>query len=349
MPESLLSIIVPTRNRCALLLKLLDSLAQMPAADHGLEVIVADDGSTDDSLSEIQKRCDPFALRVLRADCHRGPAAARNRGAREARGEILGFLDSDVVVNLLWKQAALAHFKNPEIVAVEGATLPPDGSPRPTPFTHYVANFRGGSYQTCNFLCRAKAFQAVGGFDERFCWQARGKLWHIREDTDLAFSLLELGGKIVFEAQAEARHPLVPASPWVYWRETRFGMREALLRRKHPCLYAQKLSWLDGRAFPVSYWGVYLGWAGLLVSYYINFPLGQALGSLGLAAGWVVSVYLVCRKRHWSGKDVLILFPQFFIIPWLRLYWVLRGEWEFRRVRSFGQGAKVSGDRQEGV
>lgn len=331
MPTPVLSIIVPTCNRRILLAKLLDSLAQLQGPAQELEVIVVDDGSTDGTRAALAQRRDPFELRVVANDQPQGPSAARNRGVREARGALLGFLDSDVTVNPGWRLAAQKHFQNPKITAVEGATLPPEGSPRPTPFTHYVANRRGGSYQTCNFLCRTRAFREAGGFDERFCWRdARGKLWHIREDTDLAFSLLEAGGEIVFEPGALAWHPLVPASPWVYWRETRFGLREALLRRKHPRLYAQKLNWFDGRSFPVFYWGVYAACVFLPASLFGGWWPGAVLGLLGWGAGAAGSVYLVCRKRQWSLRDAAILFPQFLVIPWLRFYWVLRGEWLFR-------------------
>jgi glycosyltransferase involved in cell wall biosynthesis len=333
MPALVLSVVVPTFNRRELLVKLLDSLAALQAAPGEMEVIVADDGSTDDTLAVLAQRRDPFALRVLPAAGARGPAAARNRGAREARGSVLGFLDSDVVVHPAWWRRAAPHFSDPAVAAVEGATLLPPDSPSPTPFTHYVANRRGGSYQTCNFLCRTQAFRTAGGFDERFCWSgAYGKLWHIREDTDLAFTLLELGGRIVFEPGAVVWHPLVPASPWVYWRETQFGLREALLRRKHPRLYAEKLNWRDGRAIPVFYWGVYGGLFALAASAGLGWPAGTAVGALGMLAGWAGSVYLVCRKRRCLPEDVLILCLQFLVIPWLRLYWVLRGEWAFRGV-----------------
>jgi glycosyltransferase involved in cell wall biosynthesis len=329
-----LSVVVPTFNRCGSLGRLLDSLARLKTAPGTLEVIVADDGSTDATRAQLAKRRDPFVLRVLRAETSSGPSAARNRGAAAARGAVLGFLDSDVTVHPDWWLAAAPHFKNPKVAAVEGATEPPADAPQPTPFTHFVANRRGGSFQTCNFLCRAAVFKRIGGFDGRFCWRdARGKLWHIREDTDLAFSILEAGFKIVFEPRALGWHPLVPASPWVYWRETRFGLREALLRRKHPRLYAQRLGWVDGRAFPVFYWGLYLGLPGLVLGGWRG-PAWAAGGAAGvLLLGWAGSIYAVCRKRKVSPADLFRLAPQFFLIPWLRLAWVLRGEWMFRKVK----------------
>ncbi len=59
-----------------------------------------------------------------------------------------------------------------------------------------------------------------------------------------------------------------------------------------------------------------------------------ALTSAGLAAlGWAGAVYALCRKRQVRFWDLARLIPQFMIIPWMRLYWVLRGEWKYRTIK----------------
>jgi glycosyltransferase involved in cell wall biosynthesis len=87
-----LSVVVPVYNRAADVEALLRAL-ERSRADR--EVIVVDDGSTDGSAA----RCEgfPFA-RALRLGARRGPAAARNAGAAEARGDALVFIDSDVTL-----------------------------------------------------------------------------------------------------------------------------------------------------------------------------------------------------------------------------------------------------------
>src|SRR6185503_8954621 len=84
------SVIVPVRRCGDTFVACVNSLALL--APPPLEIIVVDDGSTDDAGS----RARACGARVVRMPAPSGPAAARNRGAREARGEILLFLDADV-------------------------------------------------------------------------------------------------------------------------------------------------------------------------------------------------------------------------------------------------------------
>jgi hypothetical protein len=90
MSHPLFSVVIPTYNRDALVAATLDSVFAQQCTDY--EVIVVDDGSTDGTLERVAAFGD--RVRMLRQD-HRGCAAARNLGAREARGEYLAFLDSD--------------------------------------------------------------------------------------------------------------------------------------------------------------------------------------------------------------------------------------------------------------
>lgn len=86
------SVVIPTFDRAALLpVAVASALAQRPAP---LEVIVVDDGSTDDT-PEVCRRFPPPVRTIRQANT--GPAAARNRGIRKARGDYVAFLDSDDV------------------------------------------------------------------------------------------------------------------------------------------------------------------------------------------------------------------------------------------------------------
>jgi len=86
------SIIVPVHNNPQDLRKCLSALTAPSDAES--EVIVVDDASTDDTPAVAAR----MGVRVLRLAQNSGPAAARNHGARLAQGEILFFVDADVVV-----------------------------------------------------------------------------------------------------------------------------------------------------------------------------------------------------------------------------------------------------------
>jgi glycosyltransferase involved in cell wall biosynthesis len=93
-----LSVVIPTWNRAALLPA---AIASVRAQAHpALELIVVDDGSTDDTAAVLRVRND---VDVVLRRSNGGPAAARNAGIRQARGEWIGFLDSDD----LWTPDAL--------------------------------------------------------------------------------------------------------------------------------------------------------------------------------------------------------------------------------------------------
>ncbi|MEW6516878.1 MAG: glycosyltransferase [candidate division FCPU426 bacterium] len=320
------SVVIPTFNRRELLGRTLDTLARVEVLPQDLEVIVVDDGSTDDTAAALAARRDPFSLVVLRQERSQGPAAARNQGAAAARGEILGFLDSDVLVDPAWWKRAAPHFDDPAVAGVEGLTRPPLDSGRPTALTHLVANTRGGNFITCNMLYRRSVFAALGGFDRRF-------LRANREDSDFAFSVLEHGGRIVFEPACIVEHPLFQAPATVYLREARYGLHEALLRRKHPALYRRHLKWIDGRAFPVFFWGVYTGAPAAALGALLGRPLLLAAGLAAWLLGWAGSVYAVCRKRRVRWQELALLIPQFAAVPWLRLFWVLAGEWKYWSIK----------------
>src|ERR671924_2313726 len=87
-----LSVIVPAYNNPQALRECLAAL--MASADPAAEILVVDDASTDDTPAVAAR----MGVRVLRLAENSGPAAARNHGARHTRGEILFFVDADVLV-----------------------------------------------------------------------------------------------------------------------------------------------------------------------------------------------------------------------------------------------------------
>lgn len=90
---SLVSVIIPTHNHAQFLESSITSVLSQVQEYPRIEIIIVDDGSTDDPAAVVSQAEDP-RLRLVRTD-HRGSAAARNYGVAEASGEFIAFLDAD--------------------------------------------------------------------------------------------------------------------------------------------------------------------------------------------------------------------------------------------------------------
>lgn len=200
----MISVIVPAYNATKYLPR---CLAAVFASTHRpLECIVVDDSSTDDPESA----CAPFPATVVHAPGGpRGPAFARNRGAEAARGDILFFVDADVVIapDAL---ARVAHdfTEHPEVAAVFGSYDQTPGAPNfvsqyKNLFHHYVhqesspeaATFWSG----CGAVRRA-IFRQVGGFDA-----ARYPKASI-EDIEFGRRLKAAGQRILLDKELQGKH-----------------------------------------------------------------------------------------------------------------------------------------------
>jgi glycosyltransferase involved in cell wall biosynthesis len=121
------SIIVPTRNRARRLLQTLKSIASVVEASRdGLEIIVVDNGSTDGTsrICREIKECFPKHNWRYFYDDTPGLLTGRHLGAREAQGDILAFLDDDVLLGPSWLEAQEDAFGDPGVMLTGGPTWP---------------------------------------------------------------------------------------------------------------------------------------------------------------------------------------------------------------------------------
>lgn len=116
-----LSVVIPCYNAAATLKPLLDGLARQTLAREHYEIIVVDDGSSDQSPEIVAKFKD---VRMLRQN-RRGPGAARNLGTSSAQGDLVLYLDADLKVpaDLLVRHVSF-HEANPEVAATGGSVGP---------------------------------------------------------------------------------------------------------------------------------------------------------------------------------------------------------------------------------
>ena len=198
-----ITVIVPVYNQRAELALCLAALEASVGPDS--EIIVVDDGSTDDPVTAAART----SARVLRLADNAGPAAARNHGARHARGEILFFVDADVIVT----PGAVQHVTrvlsgDPTIAAVFGSY---DASPRCQSvvsqyrnllhhFVHQEGNPEASTFWAGCGAVRRTAFEAVAGYDE-----ARFRRPSI-EDIELGYRLRRAGYRIRLDRDLQCTH-----------------------------------------------------------------------------------------------------------------------------------------------
>ena len=116
-----ISVVIPCHNAAPTLTRLLESLDQQTLNKSQYEVLVIDDGSTDNSPQLAENFKD---VRVIKQSCS-GPGAARNRGAQEAKGRIILFLDSDLeAASDLLQQHLDAYKLFPDLAAAGGSVEP---------------------------------------------------------------------------------------------------------------------------------------------------------------------------------------------------------------------------------
>ncbi len=251
----MISVIVPTYNRASVLKTCLQRLAAQQGAE--FEVIVVDDGSTDDTKGIVRnfqasspnfqinsKAQIPTWTRLCYTyQSNARQAAARNRGVQEAQGDIVVFIGDDSFVEPGWLSAhAQFHKQHPEkeAMAVGHITWTPelanDRFSRWLESTGLMPNYKGLAdgdrldywrFYTGNISLKRSWFQ-THRFDEAF--RAYGY-----EDTLLGVQLIESGARLFYASQAKVlhQHPLAPSDYFPH-RMRQIGQSAVLLHRRCP-------------------------------------------------------------------------------------------------------------------
>ncbi|HQV30561.1 MAG TPA: glycosyltransferase [Calditrichia bacterium] len=212
MQNPFYSIIVPSYNRREEIVELLASFEKLAFPRERYELIIADDGSTDDTAELVAsyRQNAPFTL-AFYGQANQGPGAARNMGMEKARGDIFIFIDSDCTVDPEWLAAIDRGVREEQADAFGG----PDSFRRDFPPLLKAINYsmtsflttggiRGhkkkklGKYYPRSFnmgLSRA-VYQKIGGF---------GSLRH-GQDIEYSHRILESGAKTILISDAVVYH-----------------------------------------------------------------------------------------------------------------------------------------------
>jgi cellulose synthase/poly-beta-1,6-N-acetylglucosamine synthase-like glycosyltransferase len=225
-----ISVVVPARNAARTIGRCLEGLLEQNAPSDLYQVIVVDDGSTDDTRRVVQE-----AGVELIAQPHEGPAAARNRGVVASKGEIVLFTDADCVPAGTWIQEMVRPFDDPEIVGVKGVyrTRQRGIVPRFVQLEYEERYELMARQRWIDFIdtysagYRREVFLAEGGFDTRYPNASV-------EDQELSFRMAELGHKMIFNPGAAVYHQHPETLTAYFARKFNIGYWKVKVLRRHP-------------------------------------------------------------------------------------------------------------------
>lgn len=202
--EPFVSVVVPTFARPDALAACLEALADLDYPKDRYEAIVVVDGGAPptEAIARAQER---LAVTMIEQE-NAGPAAARNRGATHARGDLLAFTDDDCLPDRGWLRAFADQGLEGDVLAggriVNGApeNLYAEASQLVLDFVfdYYCADPEQARFLiSCNMCVPAERFREVGGFDERF---------RISEDRELSDRWRFERGRVVYVPEAVVHH-----------------------------------------------------------------------------------------------------------------------------------------------
>ncbi|MDQ3120552.1 MAG: glycosyltransferase [Verrucomicrobiota bacterium] len=310
--EPMISVIVCSYNGAPTLAACLDSLGKI--AYPAYEVILVDDGSTDDT-AEIAARYPQ--IRYVRQENH-GLSHARNTGAAAAQGEVLAYTDSDCMADTDWLYYLVATLLSGNYAGVGGPNVSPPaqnwiqasiaaapGGPSHVLLTDTVAEHIPG----CNMAWYRWAFDNVGGFDPEY--RKAG------DDVDFCWRIQQAGHEIAYSPTAIVWHHRRFTLEAFQEQQEGYGEAESMLRFKHLIFFgptgtakwrgqiygAPRFSWFINR--PIVYHGTFGD--GLFQSIYPT-PQSEIAGYLNSVEWFALTVFLF-------GLGIFL--PEVRIVPYL--------------------------------
>ena len=298
------SVIIPAYNAADVLPRCLRALEHQTIPQDQYEVIVIDDGSTDNTEELAQQG----GARVITVN-HVGPAAARNAGAELARAEIIVFTDADCEPAPDFLERILDPFDAPVVSGARGVYR--------TQQTSLVARFVQLEYEeryhriarveaeqgtidaldTSYAAYRRDVFMEAGGFDVRFLHAAV-------EDHELSYRLAREGHILKFVPEAAVYHWHVDSIRKYARRKFRIGYWKAFLAKQHPdyalndahTTQSLKIQILLAALIPFA-----------LASWFFS-PIGGWI-ALAMFLAFFISAFPLLRLIYQRDKPVLLIAP----------------------------------------
>ncbi len=233
------SVVIPTWNRADLLARTIEEIEQQTVSRELYEVIVVDNASTDHTQSVLDQKTSKYSNLKALSQPKRGAAATRNVGIRAAKGDVVLFIDDDIIAkpNLIeahWNY----HCKNGD-ASIIGAVISPWSESR-NPFLRYLRDRRifnpysiacgpmdFSYYHTGNVSTARAVLNRVGGFNEEFAVYGM-------EDIELGYRLETNGSRMIHGPEAEATHEYFPTYEQFIQRCEQAGYSLGKLIELHP-------------------------------------------------------------------------------------------------------------------
>jgi glycosyltransferase involved in cell wall biosynthesis len=324
------AVVIPTLVRDTLA----DCLASLVAA-HGpkpAEIVLVDDRQ-DPAAGDQAALEHPLSVlgdlrtrtTVLRGG-GRGPAAARNTGARAAAAPWIAFLDDDVQVGPHWCDQIAEDLATaaPDTGGIQGViAVPLPGERRPTDWERSTAGLAQALWITADMVYRAEALKQVGGFDERF---PRA----FREDADVALRVLDAGWQIR-RGRRTTRHPVRPADRWVSLRQQRGNADDALMLRLHGADWWKQAAAPRGRIR--RHLAITAAGAAACLLAAAGRPRAASLAALGWALGTAEFAWARIAPGPRTRDEVITMLVTSALIPPAAARHRLEGLWRHRDAR----------------
>jgi len=227
-----ISFVVPVHNGAATIREALTAIAADMADHASAEIIVVEDGSTDESASILAELADTVPIRIIRGG-GRGAAAALNLGIRAARFSLIAQVDQDVIIRRGWTETLKRAFEDPAVAGAQGWYV---RDPAATLCVRamsidleqrYLALPNGGTDHVCtgNTVYRASALHWIGLFDETLGYGY---------DNDVSYRLQEAGYRLRIEKDAQSLHRWREGLSGYLRQQYGFGYGRIDLVNKHP-------------------------------------------------------------------------------------------------------------------
>lgn len=262
-----MSVIIPVYNDPKGLKDTLESLVNQDYPENDYEIIVADNGSTDDTLRVIKKfiKMYPYLIKLVEEDSIQSSYAARNKGIKDAKGMIIAFIDADMSVDHDWltniyKSLEIhqwdylacdveIYYKNKSIYEIYNKITD-------FPIKSFIYNNHFAP--TCCLAVRRSVFKGLGLFDSRLISGG---------DQEFGIRVYESGYKMYHEESIKMRHPARSSFKELYEKYFRIGRGYQQLSHYYPerCYEIHRNIFNPINYLPNTIWGFFRSMEGIKV------------------------------------------------------------------------------------